>query len=355
MNSTNVKLEYIWLDGNTPEPNLRSKTKIWAFNPTKNAIYQPQRGLGYDGRVIPCIDELPLWGFDGSSTKQATGDKSDCVLKAVKVVMDPQRNNAFLVMCEVLNADETPHKTNHRNSIPLNDDWWFGFEQEYVLEQGNGLPVGWPSHGHFPKPQGDYYCGVGHSNVNGRDIAEEHLEVCLQAGFNMTGINAEVMLGQWEYQLFQHGGRSVADELWLSRYLLYRIAEKYQIRVNLSPKPVKGDWNGSGMHCNFSNGMMREKGGSDMIMDMCEKLKTKHKQHIKDYGADNEQRLTGLHETQSIKKFSYGVSDRGASIRIPLETHRKGYGYLEDRRPASNADPYKVTYHIMNTLQEFSN
>lgn len=355
MNSIRAKLEYIWLDGNTPEPNLRSKTKIWTFNPAKNTVYQNQRTVGPDGRVIPCVEELPFWSFDGSSTQQAPGDKSDCLLKPVHILIDPQRNNAFLVMCEVLNADETPHPTNLRNTIPMEDDWWFGFEQEYVLEQNNGNPLGWPGGENFPKPQGDYYCGVGHTNVSGRDIVEEHLEVCLQAGLTVTGVNAEVMLGQWEYQLFQKGARQVADELWLSRYLLNRISEKYQVKVNIEPKPIKGDWNGSGMHCNFSSGMMREKGGSDMIVDICETLKSKHKQHIKDYGSDNEQRLTGLHETQNIKKFSYGVSDRGASIRIPLETHQKGYGYLEDRRPASNADPYKVVYHITNTLKDFSN
>ena len=334
-----VKLEYIWLDGYKPEPNLRSKTKVI--------------DLDDDNPVLNTTD-VPKWNFDGSSTKQAEGNNYDCVLNPVRVVRDPQRPKSFLVMCEVLNPDGTPHSTNKRSLIKdKSTENWFGFEQEYTIMK-DGKPLGFPDKG-FPDPQGRYYCGVGGEIIEGRKIAEEHLDVCIMAGLDVTGINAEVMLGQWEYQLFGKGAQVASDDLWLSRFLLNRIAEIHEVSISVHPKPVEGDWNGSGMHCNFSSGMMREKGGSDMIVDICETLKSKHKQHIKDYGSDNEQRLTGLHETQNIKKFSYGVSDRGASIRIPLETHQKGYGYLEDRRPASNADPYKVVYHITNTLKDFSN
>jgi glutamine synthetase len=156
--------------------------------------------FGYD-EGLPNVEDLPLWSYDGSSTKQAEGSKSDCLLKPVRVIRDPQRTNAYLVMCEVLNPDNTSHMSNTRNTITEDSsDVWFGFEQEYTLIGENGRPLGFPEHGH-PEPQGKYYCGIGNRNVVGREIAEEHLNICLEAGLEITGINAEVMIGQWEYQL----------------------------------------------------------------------------------------------------------------------------------------------------------
>lgn len=329
----NVKLEYIWLDGYQPEPNLRSKTKVW----------------NYKGDGVPTPEELPMWSFDGSSTQQAEGKKSDCLLKPVRVIPDPGRLNGFLVMCEVLLPDGTPHPTNSRATGADDGDFWFGLEQEYVLIK-DGKPLGFPKDG-YPAPQGPYYCAVGTGKVDGREIVEEHLDLCLEAGLGITGINAEVLLGQWEYQLFGKG-LSAADDAWLARYLLIRTAEEYGVTVELHPKPVKGDWNGSGMHCNFSNTDIREKGGETLIKEICEKFRPVHEEHIAVYGSANEMRLTGLHETQSIDTFSYGVSDRGSSIRIPIGTVEDGWkGYLEDRRPASNADPYKVVTRIMKTVK----
>ncbi|MEM6726610.1 MAG: glutamine synthetase, partial [Bacteroidota bacterium] len=269
--------------------------------------------------------------------------------KPVSVYSDPERVNAFLVVCEVLNPDGTPHPTNSRAGIEDDPDFWFGFEQEYVLEE-NGLPLGFPESG-YPGPQGPYYCAVGTDNVAGREIVETHLDVCLDAGISLTGINAEVMLGQWEYQCFGKGAKQAADDLVASRYLLYRVAEGYGVKVNLHPKPIKGDWNGSGMHANFSNKAMREIGGEALFTAICEAFRPTHEEHIAVYGSDNDQRLTGLHETQSIDQFSYGVSDRGASIRIPVGTAETWKGYLEDRRPASNADPYKVAAMIIKTVK----
>jgi glutamine synthetase len=327
------KFEYIWLDGYQPEPNLRSKTKILDFD-------------AFDGDV----NQLPEWSFDGSSTLQAEGHSSDCLLKPVAAYPDAARKNGWLVVAEVLNPDGTPHVSNTRATIDDDsEDYWFGFEQEYVFMQ-NGSPLGFPEKG-FPKPQGPYYCAVGYGNVAGRDIVEEHLDACLDAGLSITGINAEVMLGQWEYQCFGKGPRKASDDLIISRYLLHRIAEKYGVTVELHPKPIKGDWNGSGLHTNFSNVEMREVGGEELFTAICEAFAPMHQEHIEVYGSSNNERLTGLHETQSIDKFSYGVSDRGASIRIPVSTAQTWKGYLEDRRPASNADPYRVSARIIKTVK----
>ena len=186
----------------------------------------------------------------------------------------------------------------------------------------------------------------------GRDIVEEHLELCLEAGLNVEGINAEVMMGQWEYQIFAKGAKQAGDEIWVSRYLMERVAEKYGMSINWAPKPVKGDWNGSGMHANFSNSVLRTCGSKEVYDSICQAFEPRIKSHIDVYGADNDQRLTGLHETQSIDMFSYGVSDRGASIRIPIATVENGWkGWLEDRRPASNADPYMVASAIITTVK----
>ena len=344
-----IKLEYVWLDGYKPEPNLRSKTKIIEWDAMENPTMQTNRAMTDTGRILPCVEELPDWSFDGSSTKQADGDKSDCILKPVRVISDPARLHAYLVMCEVFNPDNTPHKTNTRHKLDDDDQYWFGFEQEYVFMK-EGKPLGFPKDG-YPQPQGTYYCAIGNANVDGRDMAEEHLQICLESGLNITGINAEVMLGQWEYQLLSVGAKKSSDDVWLSRYFLIRIAERYGIKVELHPKPVKGDWNGSGCHINFSSDLMREVGGEDLIGSICATFKERHSIHMEAYGSYNEERLTGLHETASIDEFTYGVGDRGASIRIPVELSQKGVGYLEDRRPSSNIDPYKATYVICESLK----
>jgi glutamine synthetase len=328
------KFEYIWLDGYTPEPNLRGKTKVL--------------DLEFFDDNAP--DTLPEWSFDGSSTAQAEGHFSDCLLRPVAVYPDAGRANAYLVICEVYHPDGSPHPSNTRALIEEDsDEYWFGFEQEYTLTK-DGLPLGFPSKG-YPRPQGPYYCAVGTNNVAGRDIVEEHLETCLAAGLRITGINAEVMLGQWEFQCFGKGAKRASDDLFLARYLLHRISEKHGVQVDFHPKPVKGDWNGSGMHTNFSTREMREEGGQALMVSILESLRETHWAHIEVYGSDNRLRLTGLHETQSIEKFSYGVSDRGASVRIPVSTAENWKGYLEDRRPGSNADPYRVSARILKTLK----
>lgn len=329
-----AKLEYIWLDGSEPTQGLRSKTKI-----VKD----------FSGKLSDC----PVWSFDGSSTGQAEGGSSDLLLKPVFICPDPGRKNGYLIMTEVLNADGTPHSTNGRATIDDDDnDFWFGFEQEYFLwDPETDKPLGFPANG-YPRPQGPYYCSVGAENSYGRNIVEEHLDLCLDAGLNVEGINGEVAAGQWEFQIFAKGAEEAGDQIWVARYLLERTAEAYGVSVNWHCKPIKGDWNGSGMHANFSNSVLREAGNKETYDKVCQAFAPVITEHIAVYGADNDQRLTGLHETQSIDKFSYGISDRGASIRIPIATVENGWkGWLEDRRPNSAADPYKVAARIIKTVK----
>ncbi len=329
------KLEYLWLDGYQPVPNLRGKTKILSEAPES-------------------VEDCPMWGFDGSSTLQADGSDSDCMLKPVALYPDASRSNAFLVMCEVMLPNGDPHPSNMRATIINDEDAWFGFEQEYFLFQ-DGRPLGWPEKG-YPDPQGEYYTGVGFSNVGAiaREIVEEHLELCLAAGINHEGINAEVAKGQWEFQIFAKGSAKCADDIWVARYLLERLTEKYEVDVEYHCKPFSGDWNGSGMHCNFSTKFMREVGGKEYFLKLMDAFEKNKDEHIAAYGPDNHMRLTGFHETQSIDKFSWGVADRGASIRVPHGFVKDDAykGYLEDRRPNSQGDPYRIASRVLKTISE---
>jgi len=330
-----AKLEYIWLDGYKPTQSLRSKTKI---------------EKDFSGKLEDC----PLWSFDGSSTEQAPGGSSDCVLKPVFICPDPQRKEGYLVMCEVLDSKGQAHESNGRAHIEDDDnDFWFGFEQEYFLwDPKTDKPLGFPAQG-YPAPQGPYYCSVGANNAYGREIVEEHLDVCLEAGLNVEGINAEVAAGQWEFQIFAKGAKEAGDQIWVARYLLERIGESYGVSINWHCKPLGTlDWNGSGMHANFSNGILRTANSKATFEAICESFRPAVAECVAVYGADNHLRLTGKHETASINDFSYGVSDRGASIRIPLYTVDHNWsGYLEDRRPNSAADPYKVAAVIIKTVK----
>src|ERR1700728_1763336 len=327
------KLEYIWLDGKTPIPELRGKTQIKEFE-------KP-----------PTLADMPLWGFDGSSTMQAAGDKSDCVLKPVASYFDAARKNGYIVLCEVMLPDATPHPPTMSATAADDPDLWFGFEQEYFLYK-DGRPLGFPEEG-FPGPQGPYYCGVGYKYMGSlaRTIVEEHLELCLAAGIKHEGINAEVAKGQWEFQMLGKGSHKAADDMWTARYLMMRLCEKYEVDVQWHCKPIKGDWNGSGMHTNFSTKHIREVGGKEYFESLMTAFDKNKELHIAVYGPDNHLRLTGHHETQSIDKFSYGLSDRGASIRMPVHFIKNGYkGYLEDRRPNSEGDPYQIVSRILKTI-----
>ena len=295
-----IKLEYVWLDGYEPEPNLRSKVKT----------------LVTESFEIN-INDIPEWGFDGSSTKQAEGHFSDCILKPVRLYYNPMNKGmleSVLVLCEVMNPDGTPHSSNTRSNVgEEEDDLWFGFEQEYTIMK-DGRPLGFPDNG-YPEPQGKYYCGVGNGQVHGREFVDKHMEYCIKANIDITGTNAEVLLGQWEYQVFSKGKLTACDDLWMSRYFMNKLAESFNYEIELHPKPlVFGEWNGSGLHTNFSNIKMREDGNKEYFDSIFKSFESRHEIHINAYGSDNHMRLTGRYETQSIDKFSWGIIVTGKQI-----------------------------------------
>ncbi len=339
----NVILEYVWIDASG---KTRSKNKIITIE--------------VDEKLI-----LEEWTFDGSSTGQASGKVSDIILKPVSIFKNPfiKYTDSLLVLCECYDRDGTPHVTNSRHrcgitfSSAVYSDALFGIEQEYILFSRNNLPLDWKEHnepgcgGQNDGVNGSpYYCGSGGDRCFGRKVAEEHLQMCLEAGVKICGTNAEVMASQWEFQIGPLNAIEVSDHLWIARYILDRVTENHDCYASLHPKPYKGDWNGSGCHTNFSTKEMREPGGLHSIKEACEKLERKHKEHMEVYGKYNEERLTGNHETSSINSFSWGMSNRGCSIRIPLVVEKTGCGYLEDRRPASNMDPYLVTERLLSTI-----
>jgi len=347
-----VKLEYVWVDGSKPW-GLRSKIKVIELSPPIM-----DELLNNNPK---CFTGMPIWGFDGSSTEQASGTDSDRLLKPTYVVPDPLQTisnfKSFIVLCEVLNHDGSPYKTNNRRRLvevarkSYDFQPAFGMEQEYTIIL-DGRPLGFPRNG-YPAPQGIYYCSVGADRSFGRDISDEHLEACLTAGLDIGGTNAEVMPGQWEYQIGgpMTGALAASDQLWISRWLLLKIAEKHGMTVTFDPKPVPGDWNGAGCHINFSTKMMRSStNGLKYIEDACNKISFRVEEHLKAYGDDIELRLTGDHETCNFKEFKWGIADRTASIRIPRQVAIDGCGYLEDRRPNANCDPYKACAVLLETV-----
>ena len=332
-----IQAEYIWIDGTKPTPLLRSKTKVLPD-------------------FAGAISDMPMdeWGFDGSSTNQAEGEHSDCMLKPVFHCPDPIRGGKnVLVMCEVLLVDGTPHPSNTRAACAAaqarhkDAEMIYGIEQEYTMLRLDGTPLGFPVGG-YPKPQGPYYCGVGAGRVVGRQVVEEHTQACIDAGLLISGTNAEVMPGQWEFQIGPLNALSVSDHMYVARWLLHRIAEDHDIVISFDAKPEKGDWNGAGAHTNFSTRAMRE--NYDAVIAACEKLGTRVMEHVENYGHDIQSRLTGKHETAPWNQYSYGVSHRGASVRIPWQVARDKRGYAEDRRPNANVDPYTVTRLILETV-----
>jgi glutamine synthetase len=316
-----IPVEYVWLDGNN---KLRSKTKI-----------------------IHKDENPPVWNYDGSSTYQASTSNSEIDLIPIKRFNDPTRNNGIIVLCKT-SYDKCTMATAEKIFIQSYELFpMFGLEQEFfIIDNKTGKPLGWPKEGE-PKPQGEYYCSVGVGAAFGRDYLEECLDILIRMKVPVTGMNYELAPGQAEFQVCDVG-INAAHALTMLRYVLARVGEKYNYSINYDPKPIAGDWNGSGCHVNFSTKPMRDKVGKGLeeIYKAIKYLETSHLDDIKLYGKDNEKRLTGKHETSSMEKFTYGVSDRGASIRIPIKTMKDKMGYFEDRRPAANIDPYLVTANI---------
>lgn len=345
------KLEYIWLDGSETQ-QLRSKTKIIKNDLDTEILIENYK----TGKA-----QAPRWNFDGSSTYQADTSKSELILVPKNYFKNPFVEESILVLCEVYNTDGTPHESNTRSKMTatlssLDDETMYGWEQEYfIFDQKTGRPAGWPESSD-PREQGEYYCAIGANNVAGREFAEEHSDLCIEAGICISGINAEVALGQWEYQVGTVTAEDGADQLWISRYILHRLSEKYGYRIELDPKPFAGnEWNGSGMHVNFSTKKIRDDKANKkaIAIDMCERLSKKHAEHIAVYGKNNEARLTGANETSSIESFGWGIADRTKSIRIPSSIEEAdSIGYIEDRRPASNADPYLIVERMVRTILE---
>ncbi|CAA2980049.1 glutamine synthetase leaf isozyme, chloroplastic-like [Olea europaea var. sylvestris] len=329
--------EYIWIGGSGIDVRSKSRT-------ISKPVVHPS--------------ELPKWNYDGSSTGQAPGEDSEVILYPQAIFKDPFRGgNNILVICDAYTPQGEPIPTNKRHkaaqifrdSKVVAEVPWYGIEQEYTLLQTNvKWPLGWPVGG-YPGPQGPYYCGAGADKSFGRDISDAHYKACLYAGINISGTNGEVMPGQWEFQVGPSVGIEAGDHIWCARYLLERITEQAGVVLSLDPKPIEGDWNGAGCHTNYSTKSMREEGGFEVIKKAILNLSLRHKEHISAYGEGNERRLTGKHETASIDTFSWGVANRGCSIRVGRDTEKEGKGYLEDRRPASNMDPYVVTSLLAET------
>ena len=328
--------EYIWIGGNN---ELRSKCRVM------------------DGYDRDSVSFYPDWNYDGSSTGQAIGSDSEVIMKPRAVFKCPfRRGENRMVLCDTYLPNGEPHITNHRaGAVEIFDkkpdeEPWFGLEQEYFLVD---LKTGKPLGCEFSIPeQGPFYCGVGGGNALGRDVVEDHLEKCLYAGLKISGINSEVAPAQWEFQIGPSLGIESGDHLWMARYILNRVCEKYGVRIDLTPKLIK-EINGSGCHANFSTRCIREgtaeKTGLELIDEAIMKLSKKHLEHMMVYGEGNRERMTGHHETASYDEFSFGRANRGRSVRIGNDTISNKKGYFEDRRPASNCNPYLVTAKIFET------
>jgi glutamine synthetase len=316
-------LEYIWLGGKN---EIRSKTKV------------VHHFLPFDYKY------MPEWNYDGSSTWQADSNSdTEIILKPCAVYKDVLRNvadsNCYIVLCDTYDSKKNPTLTNNRFKAKelfdqdIDNKPWFGLEQEYFMEIPYCTTV---SH-----QDGFHYCGVSDNNVE-RIIAEQHMELCIKSGINISGINSEVSKNQWEFQVGPNEGIKSGDDVIVARYLLERIAEKYNTKINYHPKPFH-NINGSGCHINFSTTKTRSDNGVYEIYNMIERLDATHEELINVYGDDNHLRLTGIHETSSYNKFTHGIGTRNTSVRIPNQTIKDNCGYFEDRRPAANIDPYLST------------
>lgn len=350
-----IIVEYVFLGGQNTHHDFRSKART-IYVRTESA------------QSVPEASDLPEWNFDGSSTgqmakmtDQGTTLDTEILIRPVRVFKHPFLPSdaalpAFVCLCETYYPDGRPTICNTRvlaNEVfkrDLDSKPWFGLEQEYVLYK-NGQPLGWPTDGSEPAAQGPYYCGTGVNNAHGREHAMLHYTTCIKMGIKLAGLNAEVMPGQWEYQVGPCEGIEAGDHVVMARWVYLRLMEQQGVDVNFNSKPKKGDWNGSGMHTNFSTLKMREANGMSEIKEALSRLAKTYLSDICYYGQDNNERLSGIHETSKYDEFSHGVGTRHTSCRVPNQVEKDGHGYFEDRRPSSSADPYLVTARLFGSSQ----
>jgi len=345
MNSK-IIAEYIWVDS---ENNMRSKNRILSLG---------------EGDLL---DEnlYPKWSFDGSSTSKKNNDsyidhRSDVYLYPIAVYPNPFYNTSSYKYVIVLCATSTNHNEymNCKSICEKYEDYepLFGVEQEYMILDPHNSNRGYkwmtqddPRHGHQDVCRA-YYCSVGGDRSFGREMVDEHMYMSLSAGISICGTNAEVVASQWEYQIGVCSPMKLCNDLIVSRYILLRLSEKYNCAISFDPKPIPG-WNGSGCHVNFSTKYTRlPVDGMYHIINACTSLSKKHPEHMEVYGENNKKRLCAKYETSSYDLFTYGVADRNASVRIPQHVSDESCGYLEDRRPAANMNPYLVIPKIIETV-----
>lgn len=337
--------EYIWIGGNG---ELRSKAKTINLNPINN--------LQSNHKYIINLKDFPNWNYDGSSTNQANTESSEIILKPVAKYPCPfRKENNVLVLCDTYNLQNEPighrYSANEIFKIDLKQKPWYGIEQEYFIMDQYNKPFNYKIDN--KSKQGQFYCSVGTGNAMCRKLVDKHYEYCLYSGLSISGVNSEVAPSQWEYQIGPVEGINAGDQLYISRYILLRLSEEFNVYINFEPKPLDGKWNGSGCHVNFSTEETRhgtdKKTGLDFIINYIENLKKNHSLHMNHYGKDNNLRMTGSCETSDFNTFSYGTANRTASVRIPSIVIKDEKGYFEDRRPSSNMDPYLVTSLIFKT------
>ena len=334
-----IHLDYVWVDG-LESPLVRSKTKIITAS------------INDAGETEVAI---PEWNFDGSSTNQAATSDSERILQPQRVYQLSDKH--YAVLCEVClpDKDRTPHESNYRAKLRestsdasgAGSDLWLGFEQEFFITK-KGVNVLWPKEGEPPHDT-RYYCSSG-APIKHRRLIREFANLCNTVGISVVGYNTEVSPGQWEYQVFAKDPLKAADDLWMSRYLLQLSAETYDLGISWHPKPHEG-WNGSGCHVNFSTSEMREVGGKPVFDRILRKAEDNHSTDMESFGALNKYRMTGNHETSSYETFSSNIASRSVSMRIPHDTAESWRGYVEDRRPASNCDPYRVSSCVLEYVR----
>lgn len=335
---------YVFVDGTLER--TRCKTRTLDFEP-KSA------------------EECPEWTFCALASYQwpDAGPKSEAYLSPVALFRDPfLKGRNKLVLCEVLQHDRSPMKTNTRRSClnamnkAKDQQPWFGIEQEYVVTEKDGHPVDWPRDAkHKIKALGPYCYGVGADVTSGRYISDAHYKACTYAGVKMAGTNCEGVLSQWEYQVGPLEGVDAADHLWMSRYILDRVAEDFGVLVSLDPMPYPpGNWLGSAMHTNFSTKAMRSDGGVSAIRAAIEKLKSNADADLAKYDTArvkrNKLRVGSGMYTTPLEQFTADECSKEVSVRIPRTVVDAGKGYLEERRPGGNADPYTVCETIVRTV-----